>query len=199
MDALTAITARRSIGRLGPPAPAGEDLQRIVDAALAAPDHEELRPWRFVLLDGDAKVAFGEVLARAYDGRCAHTGVEPVPAKREKELTKLGRAPLVIVAAAVRRDTGKVPFEEQFASAAAAAQNMLLAATALGYGSMWRTGDPAYDPMVKQALGLQPDDAIVGFLYLGTPLPDGRPPAERAPLDRGDLVTRWQPTEMTGM
>ena len=51
MDALTAITARRSIGRLGPPAPAGDDLQRIVDAALAAPDHEELRPWRFVVLD----------------------------------------------------------------------------------------------------------------------------------------------------
>ena len=193
MDALTAITTRRSIGRLGPPAPSGDDLRRILEAALVAPDHEELRPWKIVVLEGDAKDAFGKVLAAAYEARCAAVGAEPVPAKREKELTKLGRAPLVLVVSAVRRSTEKVPFEEQFASAAAAAQNILLASTALGYGSMWRTGDPAYDPMVKEAVGLSADDAIVGFVYLGSPLPDGRPPAERPPVDLDAVVSTWRP------
>jgi len=193
LDAIAAIASRRSTGRLTEPAPSSDDLRRILDAATLAPDHESLRPWRFIVLTGEAKDAFGQVQAKAYEARCAQQGADAVPAKREKELTKLGRAPMVVVAAAVRRPSDKVPFEEQFASTAAAVQNMLLAATALGYGSMWRTGDPAYDPMVKEALGLASDDAIVGFVYLGTPYPDGRPPGDRPPVDLDDLVTNWEP------
>ena len=193
MDLFAAIESRRSTGRLTEPAPTAADLRRILEAATLAPDHETLRPWRFVVLTGAAKVAFGQVLAKAYEARCADRGVDVVPAKREKELTKLGRAPMVVVAAAVGRPSDKVPFVEQFAAAAAAVQNMLLAATALGYGSMWRTGDPAYDPMVKETLGLTADDAIVGFVYLGTPFADGRAPAERPPVDLDDLVTHWEP------
>jgi nitroreductase len=193
LDLFAAIEGRRSTGRLTEPAPTAADLHRILEAATLAPDHETLRPWRFVVLTGAAKVAFGQVLAKAFEARCADRAADVVPAKREKELSKLGRAPMVVVAAAICRPSDKVPFVEQFAAAAAAVQNMLLAATALGYGSMWRTGDPAYDPMVKEALGLTPDDAIVGFVYLGTPFTDGRAPGERSPVDLDDLVTHWEP------
>ncbi|MDQ1395775.1 MAG: hypothetical protein QOG64_1034, partial [Acidimicrobiaceae bacterium] len=109
------------------------------------------------------------------------------------ELTKLGRAPVVVVVAAIRRDSAKVPFDEQFAAAAAAAQNALLAATALGYGSMWRTGDVAYDPTVKAALGLAPDDAIVGFVYLGSPHEGSRQHEARV-ADLDDFVEYWEPS-----
>ena len=148
------LFARRSTGRLVAPAPAGDDLRTILGAAAAAPDHEQLRPFRFTVLEGGAKDAFGEVLAVAYDARCAAAGADPVPAKREKERTKLGRAPLVLVVSAVRQPSTAVPWEEQLAATAAAAENACLAATALGYGSMWRTGDPSYDPNVKAAVGL---------------------------------------------
>jgi nitroreductase len=121
-----------------------------------------------VVLEGGALDDLGEVLEAAYVERCAAAGAEPVEATRRKERTKLHRAPTVLVVGAVRRPSEKVPWEEQVASAAAAAQNALLAATALGYGSMWRTGDPAYDDRVKAALGLRAEDAIIGFLYLGT-------------------------------
>lgn len=168
MDAIDAILARRSTGRLAAPGPGPDDLPRILEAAAAAPDHGALRPWRFVVLEGEALDELGAVLEAAYVERCAAAGVEAVEASRRKERTKLHRAPTVLVVGAVRRPSDKVPWEEQVASAAAAAQNALLAATALGYGSMWRTGDPAYDDRVKAALGLRPEDAIVGFLYLGT-------------------------------
>jgi nitroreductase len=191
VDALEAIFARRSTGRLQAPAPSDGDLATILRAAAAAPDHGSLRPFRFVVLAGAAKDAFGTVLADAYDARCAEDGVEPVPAKRDKELTKLGRAPLVLVVAAVPQASDKIPVAEQVAAADAAAQNALLAATALGYGSMWRTGDPAYDPRVKAALGLPADAAIVGFLYLGTFGEAGAPEAS-AP-DLTGLVTTWSP------
>jgi nitroreductase len=71
----------------------------------------------------------------------------------------------------------------------AAAQNIMLAAHAMGFGAMWRTGDPAYDPHVKGALGLAEDDTIVGFLYLGTPV--GNPPQPPSP-DPASFVTEWQ-------
>ena len=191
MDALDAIFARRSTARLTEPAPRGDDLRRILAAAAAAPDHGELRPWRFVVLDGEAKVAFGKVLADAYLARCEALGAAPTEGQLQKERTKLGRAPLVLVVCAVHRHSDKIPWAEQLAAGSAAAQNALLAATALGYGSMWRTGDPAYDPRVKAALGLGEHDAIVGFLYLGTPHEGDVKPPNRPDLD--GLVEEWRP------
>ena len=191
MDAFEAILRRRSIGRLSEPGPTGEDLRRILEAAAAAPDHGELRPWKLVVLEGAAKDAFGEVLANAYLDRCESMGAAPTEGQLAKERTKLGRAPVVVVVAAVHRHSDKIPWEEQFASAAAAAQNVLVSATALGYGSMWRTGDASFDFRVKTALGLSPHDAIVGFLYLGTISNEGAKPPRRPNLD--GLVERWQP------
>ena len=189
MDAIEAIFARRSIGRLTEPAPSEDDLRRILEAAVVAPDHECLRPWRFIVLRGEPKDAFGGVLRDAYLARVAAAGGQPTEGQLEKERTKLGRAPLVVVVAAVHRHDDQIPFIEQFASAAAAVQNMLLAATALGYGSMWRTGDVTYDPRIKRALGLTEHDDIVGYVYLGTPHEGGgKPPNEP---DLGDVVHEW--------
>jgi nitroreductase len=193
MDVLTALRTRRSVGRLVPPAPDGAELDAILEAGALAPDHGGLRPFRFHVLRRSAMEAFGAVLEAAYLARCRAGGVDPVEAKAAKERTKLGRAPLVVVVSAVRQASEKAPWLEQQQAAAAACQNVLLAATALGYGSMWRTGDPVYDPAVKAALGLRPDDAIAGFLDLGTTPDDAA--LERAPR-RGDLtglVTEWTP------
>jgi len=191
VDALDAIFARRSIGRLGEPGPGPDDLATVLAAAAAAPDHGELRPWRFVVLAGEAKDAFGAVLAGAYLARCRAAGTSPTDGQVAKERTKLGRAPVVVVVAAVHRPSDLIPWAEQLAAGAAAAENALVAATALGYGSMWRTGDPVRDPAVKAALGLAGDDAIVGFLYLGTPA-DGATRPPRRP-DLTGLVDHWSP------
>jgi len=195
-DALDAIFARRSIGRLAPPAPEPDELTLILAAAAAAPDHGELRPWRFIVLADSDKDDFGVVLADAYQGRCRAEAKEPTAGQLHKERTKLGRAPVVVVVAALRRESDTIPWIEQFAAAAAAAQNALIAATALGYGSMWRTGDVAYDPAVKSALGLGADDAVVGFVYLGTPAMAAAKPPRRP--DMTGLVAYWRRTSAGG-
>ena len=191
-DRLDLLFERRSIGRLTEPAPSDDDLQTMLRAAAAAPDHGELRPWRFVVLRGAAKDAFGEVLADAYLRRVERAGAEPVPAKLEKERTKLGRAPVVVIVGAVHRHDEKIPWDDQLGAAYAAAQNLLLAATALGYGSMWRTGDPAHDEVVKRAIGLDEHDAIVAFVYLGTAFEGGRKEPNAPSLE--GLVVEWQPS-----
>ena len=170
-------------------------------AAAAAPDHGRLRPSRFIALRGENKDAFGEVLARAYLARCSTAGVEPDPKATEKERSKLGRAPLVIVAATTRPVPGsreaaspnatKIPWEDRRLSTAAAVQNLMLAAGSLGYGSMWRTGAVVTDPIVKDALGLANDEEIIGFVYLGTPAAGAAPPPHQVTTE--GLLSEWHP------
>lgn len=183
MDALEAIRTRRSYGRLTEPAPTDEHLRQMLEAGAAAPDHGELKPFRFTILRGEGLDGFGEVLEEAYFRRCTDSGKAPVPAKADKERTKLRRAPLVIVVAAVRQPSEKIPWVDQRDAAVAAAENILVAAHALGYGAMWRTGDPCSDDYVMKALGLTGDDAIVGFIYVGSPYVGKELPPKDVVLD----------------
>lgn len=191
MDALDAIRGRRSISRLAPPAPTDDDLRTILEAAVCAPDHGCLRPWRFVVLAGTAKDGFGPVLAEATVAEYRDRGLEPDPRKVDKDRTKMDRAPLVVAVACAYQPSEKIPPADQFAAVAAAVENACLAATALGYGSMWRTGPNADNVHVKRALGLDDDDAVVGFLYLGTVEADKARPPNVPVLD--GLVTTWAP------
>lgn len=184
MDAIEALTTRASPRELVEPAPDARTLDRILRAGMRAPDHGRLRPWRFIIVAGAARTAFGDVLAAALQRR--EPGV--AEAALAKERGKPLRAPLIIVVAARLREHRGVPAVEQIIAAGAAAQNILVAAHALGFGGFWRTGAAAYDNAVKRALGLRADDAIVGFLYLGTP------PGAAAALPMPDVaahVTYW--------
>ena len=182
MDALTAIHARRSRPLLTDPAPGDEDLRAMLAAAAAAPDHGQHRPWRFVVIRGAGRKAFGEVLAEEFRRAGQRRGADPDAAAEDRERAKPMRAPLIIAVACTAGGDEKVPHAERLAATAAATENLLLAATALGYGAMWRTGAPARSSFVREALGFGDGEEITGFVYLGT-VPDGPglPPAHRDP------------------
>ncbi len=190
MDALEALSTRTSPAALTDPAPDAATMERLFAAAMRAPDHGRLRPWRFIIIDGEARQAFGAVLADALRAR------EPgaPDAVLAKERAKPLRAPRIVVVAAVLRDHPGVPQVEQLLAAGAAAENLLVAAHASGFGGFWRTGAPAYDDSVKRALGLAPTDAIVGFLYLGTPTGVAPPPA----ADGVARIVHWTGPAPTG-
>jgi nitroreductase len=179
MGALELLHTRQSAKRLQEPAPTDTALDAIFAAAVRAPDHGQLRPWRFIVIRGDARLRFGDVMAESR--RLEAPDSTPDALKRERE--KALRAPVIVVVAARVQPEARIPEIEQILSAGAAAQNIMLAAHALGYGAMWKTGEPAYDPYVKEALGLKASDAIVGFIYLGTragaPPPTARPGADQ--------------------
>jgi len=174
MDALEALQTRVSQNLLEEPGPSGAQLNDMLLAALRAPDHKNLRPWQFVLVEGDARNKLGELMAAA--------ALDKTPALEEDELDKLRRKPLraptIVVVAAKIEDHPKVPRIEQVVSAGAAANNIVLAAYAMGIGAMWRTGSAAFSPIVKVGLGLEEADEILGFIYLGTPRTDLKPVPE---------------------
>ena len=175
LDALGTIFARRSIPRLVDPGPDEDELQLLLSAAVAAPDHGEARPWRFVVFRGDDRERFGDVLETAARQRAAEAGGELDADRAAKERRRFLRAP-VVVAVVCRMQARRVLQSEQRDAVAAATQNLLLAATARGWGSVWRTGDAAVSPVVRSALRLADDDVIVAFVYLGTIPPDGAKP-----------------------
>jgi nitroreductase len=180
---LDLLLARRSVGPLQEPAPAGADLDLILDAGLRAPDHGKLRPWRFVVIRGDARLAFGERLAEAAANRDPANGA----ALGERYRAWVRRMPMLIAVGAVVK-SGNIPEIEQLLSAGAAVMNMLNAAHLLGYGGMWVTGANTYDPAVNAALGFEPPSRLIGILTVGTPA--AVLPAMTRP-DRADHVVEW--------
>jgi len=184
MDAVEALATRRSATRLTDPAPPSEVVDQVLQAALRAPDHGRLTPWKFLLIAGEARPRFGELLAASLARREPNASSASLEREKEKAL----RAPLLIVVVArVQPQHPKIPEIEQVMSAAAAAQNIMLGFHARGFGAMWRTGQPAYDPEVKAALGVAPSAHIVGYLYVGTAL--AHTPSTELAL--ADFVENW--------
>ena len=188
MSVFAAILARRSVGKMKPDMPPREKIERILEAAVYAPNHHEAQPWRFFVLTGKAREELGEIrVKRLIEKLGEEAYTEKGQAAIAKERGKLLRAPVVIVVASVRPHMPKVVDIENVEAVSAAIQNMLLVAQEEGLASMWRTGDPAYDPATKAFFGLDPEEHIVGFVYLGYP---SVPVAYREPR-RWDDKTRW--------
>jgi nitroreductase len=166
MELLAAIESRSSAARLGLPAPTPEHLARILDVAAHAPDHGRLRPWRFIVVDAGLRDGFALAAASAKRARLPSMSEEQFAAECEK----MKNSPTIVVVGCMVRREHKVPEIEQVIAAAAAAENLFLAAHDLGYGVMWKTGAAAYDAGVKAAIGLSAEDHIVGIMHLGTRL-----------------------------
>ncbi len=166
MDLFTAIDSRSSAARLKPPAPDAAQLDRILKAAAHAPDHGHMAPWRFIILEGASRDRLADAIAESRRRRDPRASPDALEAVRQKVL----RAPMIIVVGcAAQQNHPKIPEIEQVLAAGAATQNLLLAAHALGFGAVWKTGPAAYDPIVKAGLGLAPTDHIIAMVHIGTP------------------------------
>ncbi len=179
MDALACLMTRRTATRLVEPGPTTEQLAVILSAATTAPDHKMLRPWRFVVVRGEARATLATAIAEAAQA----VGTLPEPVVR-KAAGKATRSPALIAVVAARVQS-KVPVGEQDASAAAAAQNICLAAHALGLASAWKSVPLLDSAQVRAGFGLADGEELVGWVELGTqaqgmPLPS-RP---AVPLDQ---------------
>ncbi|KAB2940548.1 MAG: nitroreductase [Hyphomicrobium sp.] len=182
------LSKRRSVkpDRLIAPGPSPAELTTMLTIASRVPDHKKLAPWRFIVIEGEARAQLGEVVAQA----CIAAEKEPPSHVRlETERSRLLRAPLVI--AVVSRVTAhrSAPEWEQILSAGAACFNLCLAANALGYGTSWITEWIAYNQAVGAALGLGDNERIAGFVYVGTPAERSE---ERERPALADIVSHWR-------
>lgn len=175
MDTLNAILTRQSMKNLRPdPLPRGL-IERLLEAAVQAPNHYHVRPWRFIVLQGAARERLGDVFAEIL--REMQPNLPQVAL--DKERAKPLRAPLIIAVGVDAPIDTRVDPVENICATAAACENLLLAAQALSLGAIWRTGQPATSPRVKAFLGLDPSQPIVAFMYVGYPTDDPQPAIDR--------------------
>lgn len=177
------IHQRQSIGHLVEPSPNSEQLELAFQAALTAPDHHRLKPTHFIVVKGEQREVFGELLMDAIRdlGEQEQAQIERV---RNHPL----RAPLLVLAVTRFVDHPKVPYFEQILSSGAAIQNFLLSLQAQGFSTMWRSGALVESKLLKHKLGLQEHDLISGIIYIGTAF-KAIPP--RLEIDTQPYVSHW--------
>ena len=180
------LLTRRSVTarNLTEPGPSEEQLDMILRAAHRVPDHGKLGPWRFIILKGNARAAFGEILGAAYKKENPDAFDELIEVEKER----FQRAPVIVAVTSRITPEHKIPEWEQTLSSGAACMNMLNAAHALGLAAQWITEWPAYNDDVAKALGVGEKERIAGFIYIGTA---AQPPDERTRPDIDDIVTEW--------
>ncbi len=165
METLEAIRTRKSVGRFATQPVDREKIMVLLDAGAQAPNHYKVRPWRFVVVDGKARERLGDVMGEIFHERFPDVPPEAVAKERAKPL----RAPVIIAVGVDEPNEPKVLEIENICAAAAACENILLAAHALGFGGHWRTGGPAREPEIKKFLGLSEKQLLIAFLYIGYP------------------------------
>lgn len=186
MSTLELLTTRRSVKAkdMIEPGPNQEQIRTILQAGHRVPDHGKIGPWRFVVFRGHARAQFTEKLAEIY--------AEENPDCKEKKLNfqseVLMRAPVAIAVISTASQHAKVPEWEQVLSVGAVCQNMLIAATAMGFGAQWLTEWYSYNDRVKALLEMEPHHRVAGFLYFGN---FEHKPEERKRPDLEERITYW--------
>lgn len=185
-DALELLRLRRSTtaNMMTAPGPAPDELDCILEIATRVPDHRRVVPFRYVIFEGEARAAFGDVLAASFQ----QNNPQAETALIELERNRFLRAPIVVAVISSINPNHKTPEWEQVLTAGAVCQNMLIAASASGFAAQWLTEWYAFDAAVLAAIGLSSQERVAGFIYLGTASQD---PKERPRPDAQTLVTRW--------
>lgn len=178
MKAIELLQNRQSTPVLTNPAPSEVDLNTILSAGMRVPDHAGLKPWHFHVVTGTGLQRLSDIFVEAVSaeqkakGQLLALDEDDLKLQQDK-LTKTAkmpfRAPMLIVVSTEYVEHNKVPKQEQLITAGCCSHAMQMAAFALGYGAMWRTGDLAYNDIVKTGLNIDKANDITGFLYIGTP------------------------------
>lgn len=175
MSALDAVRARQSWSKVDDTAPSREELLTYVAAAGRVADHSSLRPWRLIELRGSDREALGAAIAKAEGDRSPST--KPL------------RAPLLIAVVASFRKSEKVPQWEQEAVASGVAHTLSLLLDEAGWGVLWRTGRYTRSKAIAKAHGLEKNEVLLGWLYVGGK-PAGKKAGRRKAVDARKLLTR---------
>ena len=163
MDALENILNRVSARSLVEPHPSKKEMDIVYKAALRAPDHAWLRTSSFIEVKGESLNKLSNIFVN-YG--------KSVPDISDEVLDKYKnapyRAPMIIILVNSYKEHPKVPAIEQKLSTATAAQNIMLALNAMKYSCIWRTGKMAFNELIQKELGLDNNQEILGYLYIGT-------------------------------
>jgi nitroreductase len=185
-DTIALLRARRSAppAAMSGPGPTSHEIDILLALAARVPDHGKLAPWRFILFEVAGRERAGGIFAEIYAR--AHPGEDDVRVTAERN--RFSFAPLVVGVISRAAPHQKVPEWEQILSAGAVCMNLMVAANALGFASVWLTEWIAYDRAVLARLGVAETERVAGFIHIGRA---DNPREDRARPLLADIVTRF--------
>jgi nitroreductase len=185
-DTLSMLAARRSVApqMMSGPGPTPSELDRLLTLAARVPDHGKLAPWRFVVIEGEARHKLGALAADVFRAANPTADDDRVAVERGR----FARAPLVLAVVSRAAPHVKIPEWEQVLSAGAVCMNLTVAANAMGFVTAWLTEWPAYDRAFLDRFGLAPLEKIAGFVHIGR----GTPPEDRVRPVMSEIVSRFE-------
>lgn len=184
LQAIENILSRNSVSKLEGPHPSPEEMDLVYKSALRAPDHRWLRPSEFIEVTGDGL----KKLSKIFETYANDNIEDMTDIKLEKYKNAPFRAPMIIILISNIKIHPKVPEIEQMLSTAAAAQNILLTLSALGYGAIWRTGAFALNDKISNYFDLDYSNKILGYIYTGK---SKIKPKEIPDINIDKFVTKW--------
>ena len=168
VDTLMQVLRRRRTilpKRFVAPGPSAFQLETLFEAAATAPDHHQILPWRFMVFPESSRAKLGELFAQALLESDSQATSEHTRQAREKAL----RSPLLILLVVDGARGGlDVDLNERILSAGCAVQNVLCAATSMGFGSSLTSGQAMKSKVFKNGLGLSAKDHAICFVSVGT-------------------------------
>lgn len=166
------------------PGPTAEELDEILTAAARVPDHGKLAPWRFIVYRAGQGEKIGQKLLELAEAE--HGALEGV--RRDQELTRFTRAPLVVGVVSKAAEHAKIPVWEQELSVGACCMGLVNAASASGYASQWLSEWYCFHQEAARYLGCGEAERFAGFIHIGTPT---QAPFERPRPALADICTDW--------
>lgn len=158
----------------------------MLQSAARVPDHGKRVPFRFLRIEGDARRALGDILARRSLERDPSASDSVV----EKDRNRFSFAPVIVTVIARLGPDEKIPAQERLLTAGCVCFALLQAAQAMDFGAQWLTGWAAYDPVIRATLGVGTDEVVAGFIHIGT---SGIEAPERERPDAAALIVDWTP------
>lgn len=186
MNVRDVIHGRRSIKRFTDRVVSRDEVERLLEGAVQAPNHRMTQPWRFYVLGPESRRAYGAALGERKARRVADA--EAGRMVRDKVAAEHAAVPCMIAVALVQEENPEIR-EEDYAAAMMAVQNILLAAVALGLGGHIKTGAVMSDTAARAAAGVAETERIVAVINIGEPA-EVPAPKERT---SAAALTRWQP------
>lgn len=185
VDAIELLETRRSPSILdfSDDALPKSTLEQILRIGARVPDHKKLVPWRYIVIEGEARKTWGQKFADIF----AQTHKDASADLIQKESNRFLRSPVCVIVIYAPKPHEKVPEIEQILSTGALCQNILLGSAALGFGGVWLSGWAAFEPHIHQLLNLHEGEQIAAFLHLGKPK-SGREDRERPHVES---LTTW--------
>jgi len=164
------ILSRRDEREFSEKPVSSETVERLIQAAVWAPNHKWTEPWRFASISSENKDAFIQAYTSGIENLENKYGAKDLLIKKAQKVREDFLKIPLFIAVAYKRDEHENTDRENLITVACGVQNLLLAAEEEGISAHWSSGKATRTNEITEFLGFDKDEFLIGILQMGYPV-----------------------------